>query len=36
MELIEGSEKSAICIVTPRNYPKENILQFERNVLPPS
>ena len=27
MELIEGSETSAINIVTPGNYPKENILQ---------
>jgi len=27
MELIEGSETSAISIVTPGNYPKENILQ---------
>jgi len=26
MELIEGSETSAISIVTPGNYPKENIL----------
>ena len=25
MELIEGSETSAISIVTPGNYPKENI-----------
>ena len=25
MELIEGSEMSAISIVTPGNYPKENI-----------
>ena len=29
MELIEGSETSAISIVTPGNYPKENILQPE-------
>jgi len=27
MELIEGSETSAISTVTPENYPKENILQ---------
>jgi len=26
MELIEGSETSAISIVTPGNYPKGNIL----------
>jgi len=26
MDLIEGSETSAISIVTPGNYPKENIL----------
>jgi len=26
MELIEGSETSAISIVTPGNYPKENTL----------
>jgi len=26
MELTEGSETSAISIVTPGNYPKENIL----------
>ena len=26
MELIEGSETSAISTVTPGNYPKENIL----------
>ena len=26
MELIEGSETSAISFVTPGNYPKENIL----------
>jgi len=26
MELIEGSETSAISIVTPGNYPKENVL----------
>jgi len=26
MELIEGSETSAISIVTPGKYPKENIL----------
>jgi len=29
MELIEGSETSAISIVTPGNYPKENILHIE-------
>jgi len=29
MELIEGSETSAISIVTPGNYPKENILHTE-------
>ena len=28
MELIEGSETSAISIVTPGNYPKENILNI--------
>jgi len=27
MELIEGSETSTISIVTPGNYPKENILR---------
>jgi len=27
MELIKGSETSAISFVTPGNYPKENILQ---------
>ena len=27
MELIEGSETSAISTMTPGNYPKENILQ---------
>ena len=26
MEMTEGSETSAISIVTPGNYPKENIL----------
>jgi len=26
MELIEGSETSAVSFVTPGNYPKENIL----------
>ena len=26
LELIEGSETSAISFVTPGNYPKENIL----------
>jgi len=26
MELIEGSDTSAISIVTPGNYPKENII----------
>jgi len=30
MELIEGSETSAISIVTPGNYPKENILHTGR------
>ena len=29
MELIQGSETSAISIVTPGNYPKENILHTE-------
>jgi len=29
MELIEGSETSAISIVTPGNYAKENILRTE-------
>ena len=29
MELIEGSETSAISIMTPGNYPKENILHTE-------
>ena len=29
MELIEGSETSAISFVTPRNYPKENILHHK-------
>jgi len=29
MELIEGSETSAISVVTPGNYPKENILHTE-------
>jgi len=29
MELIEGSETSAISIVTPGNYPKGNILHTE-------
>ena len=40
MELIEGSETSAISIVTPGNYPKENILHTghgeslkSRNIL---
>jgi len=28
MELIEGSETSAISFVTSGNYPKENILQY--------
>jgi len=32
MELIEGSETSAVSIVTPGNYPKENILQ-DKNTL---
>jgi len=30
MELIEGSETSAIRTQTPGNYPKENILHIER------
>jgi len=29
MELIEGSETSAIILVTPGNYPKENVLHTE-------
>jgi len=29
MELIEGSETSAIRTQTPGNYPKESILQIE-------
>ena len=29
MELIEGSETSAIRTQTPGNYPKENILHME-------
>jgi len=29
MELIEGSETSAISTVTPGNYPKEDILHTE-------
>jgi len=29
MELIEGSETSAIITQTPGNYPKENILYIE-------
>ena len=29
MELIEGSETSAISTVTPGHYPKENILHIE-------
>ena len=29
MELIEGSETSAISFVTPGNYPKENILHIK-------
>jgi len=33
MELIEGSETSAISTVTPGNYPKENILQFKKNLV---
>jgi len=28
MELVEGSETSAMSIVTPGNYPKENILHL--------
>jgi len=32
MELIEGSETSAISTVTPGNYPKENILHIEHGV----
>ena len=31
MELIEGSEKSAIRTQTPGNYPKENILHIEHD-----
>ena len=30
MELIEGSEMSAIVTQTPGNYPKENILHIEQ------
>jgi len=30
MELIEGSETSAIRTQTPGNYPKENILHIEQ------
>jgi len=33
MELIEGSETSDISIVTPENYPKENILQLTETFL---
>jgi len=29
MEMIEGTETSAISFVTPGNYPKENILHTE-------
>jgi len=32
MELIEGSETSAIRTQTPENYPKENILQGRPNL----
>ena len=32
MELIEGSETSAISIVTPGNYRKENILHTQQKV----
>ena len=32
MELIEGSETSAISFVTPGNYPKENILHMTTNI----
>jgi len=32
MELIEGSETSAISFVTAGNYPKENILHCERCI----
>ena len=31
MELIEGSETSAIRTQTPGNYPKENILHIEHS-----
>ena len=33
MELIEGSETSAISFVTPGNYPKENITYGTRRKL---
>ena len=33
MELIEGSETSAISIVTPGNYPKENILNTTTHTV---
>jgi len=32
MELIEGSETSAVRTQTPRNYPKENIVHNFRNL----
>jgi len=34
MELIEGSETSAISFVMPGNYPKENILQTHGDLWP--
>jgi hypothetical protein len=34
MQLIEGSETSAIRTQTPGNYPKENILHFHVLLLP--
>jgi len=33
MEMIEGSETSAISIVTPGNYQKENILLIKCTLL---
>jgi len=33
MELIEGSETSAIRNQTPGNYPKENILRAKENSI---
>ena len=33
MELIEGSETSAIRTQTPGNYPKENILHIEHGEI---